>query len=93
MADRLPVNSSLKMENWSYILREWWARHGRDVKRYGICALLVIMGMHRGPLLAAWVGLFAAFCMFAYDRYDGEGWRQRGARVLGQDKNPPQNPS
>ena len=23
---------------------------------------------------------------YSYDRYDGEGWRQRGAKVLGQDK-------
>lgn len=74
------------MENWLFNLREWWSLHRRDVKRYGVCLLLILAGAHDGSWSVSWMGLAAAFCMAAYDRYDGEGWRQRGAKVLGQDK-------
>lgn len=74
------------MENWSSNIREWWLLHGRNVKRYGLCLLIILAGMREGNWLMAWIGFVAAVCMAAYDRFDGEGWRQRGARVLGQDK-------
>jgi hypothetical protein len=74
------------MENWSSNLREWWSLHGHNVKRYGLCLLLILAGIRSGMWLMAWIGLAAAFSMVAYDRYDGEGWRQRGASVLGQNK-------
>ena len=75
------------MENWLYSLKEWWLLHGPDVKRYGFCALMVAAGIQGATYLLAWMGLAGAFCMFAYDRYDGAYWQQRGAQVLSSKKN------
>lgn len=80
------------MDDLLYRIKEWWTLHQRNAKRYGVCALLIVLGLRNGAWAPAWIGLGAAFCMFCYDRFNGEYWRQRGAQVLGQDKkdrNPP----
>jgi hypothetical protein len=74
------------MENWLYNIREWWALNGRDVRRYGLCLIICLAGLSNGTWLTVFIGTFSALCMYCYDRFDGEYWRQRGAKVLGQDK-------
>ncbi|MDB6138516.1 MAG: hypothetical protein JWO94_1588, partial [Verrucomicrobiaceae bacterium] len=43
------------MENWSSNIKHWWILHGRDVKRYGGCALMVAAGVHGDSYLVAWI--------------------------------------
>jgi hypothetical protein len=70
------------MENWLYNIKHWWAHHGRNVKRYGFCALIIIAGARKDDWITAWCGLFLAVAFYGYDRYDGAYWQQRGQQVL-----------
>ena len=74
------------MENWLSTIREIWLLHGRDIKRYGLCLWCLIVGLARDRIYLAWLGLAAALCMFAYDRW-GQPWAERG-RLLLKSSNP-----
>lgn len=70
------------MDNWLYSIKDWWARHGRNIKRYGLCVMIVIAGLRKDNYVIAWTGLFLAACFAFYDFYDGPYWQQRGQQVL-----------
>ena len=76
------------MENWSYNIKTWWILHGTNVKRYGLCALIIAAGVHGSSYFIAWIGLFIAACMAAYDRFNGAYWQALGATALSRKKNP-----
>lgn len=81
MAGKPPVNSLPKMENWSYRIREIWSLHKREIKRYGLCAWLVIVGVLHPYYVLAWTGVIAAAVMWAFDRW-GRPWAERGKQIM-----------
>jgi hypothetical protein len=70
------------MGSWSYRARELWQLHKREIKRYGICAWIVIIGVVREKYFLAWLGLGAAVAMYCYDRW-GKPWEERGRILMG----------
>lgn len=70
------------MDNWSYNIKHWWALHGRNIKRYGFCFLVIVAGARKDDWITAWCGLFLAAAFAAYDRFDGAYWQQLGQEVL-----------
>lgn len=69
------------MENWSYRLREFCGSHRRDIKRYGLCALLFIVALLQRVWVVAWGSLLAAAVIHAYDRW-GAPYAERGRLVI-----------
>jgi hypothetical protein len=70
------------MGNWSYRIREIWQLHKREIKKYGLCAWALIIGIWTRTYALAWVGLGAAIIMYAYDRW-GRPWAERGRIIMG----------
>lgn len=66
------------MGSWSYRARELWQLHKREIKRYGICAWILIIGVIREKWFLAWGALGAAAVMYCYDRW----WKPWADRVL-----------
>lgn len=69
------------MENWSYRIREFWLLNKREIKRYGVCAWFVLVGMVHPIYPAAWLGLGAALAIYLFDRW-GRRWAERGRMVM-----------
>jgi hypothetical protein len=69
------------MESWSYRVRAFWEQHGRECKRYGLCALVVLAGLRREVPAAILLGLSLALLLWAYDQW-GIKWAERGRRVM-----------
>ena len=75
------------MGNFSYRIRELWTLHNREIKRYGVCALLVYAGIWHSSLLAGGIGVGAALVMWCFDRW-GRPWAERGKAFLKGDQPP-----
>ena len=79
------------MENWSSSLKEFYLLNKREIKRYGICALLVAAGLNSRDYVIAWLGLGAAIIMFAFDRW-GRPYAERGKEIMNRNKPKPPTP-
>jgi hypothetical protein len=69
------------MESFLYKIKELWILHNREIKRYGVCALLVYASIWHRSLLAGLIGVGAALVMWCYDRW-GRPWAERGKEFL-----------
>jgi len=78
------------MENWSSTLRELWLLHKREIKRYGLCALVLIAGLNSHDYAVAWMGLIIAVVLYAYDRW-GQPYAERGKEIM--KRNKPKGPT
>jgi len=75
------------MESFIYRIKELWILHKREIKRYGVCVLLVYAGIWHHTLLPGLIGVGAAAVMWCYDRW-GRPWAERGKQVLNGNKSP-----
>lgn len=69
------------MENWSYRIREFWLLNKHDIKRYGVCVWMVLVGMLKAVYPLAWFGLGATFVMWAFDRW-GRPYAELGKQMM-----------
>jgi len=65
------------MENWLYKAKECWQLHQREIKRYGLCSLLVVAGLKQSAPFAVIIAVVIALVMWSYDRW-GQPWAERG---------------
>jgi hypothetical protein len=69
------------MENWLYRTKELWLLNKREIKRYGLCGLVVIAGFKESTPAAVLIGLGIALVMWAYDHW-GRPWAERGRLAI-----------
>lgn len=61
--------------------RDFYYLHRREVHRYGLATLFVLVALAKGAFLLAFLCMVSIPVMYAYDRW-GEPWRLRGEALL-----------
>ena len=64
------VNSLTRMENLLYMLKDWWAQHGRNILRYGPCAGLCLLGMYDQQWLTVLLAVVVGGVLFSFDYFE-----------------------
>lgn len=69
------------MDDLLYMLKDWWAEHGRSVLRYGPCAALFLLGMYDLQWLTALLAVGVAGGLFCFDYFELT-WARHGGYVI-----------
>jgi hypothetical protein len=72
------------MELWLYKIKEFWLLNKRELKRYGLCALVIWTGFRQSVPVVVILGFIMALIMWAYDTW-GRTWAERG-RLVAEEK-------
>ena len=62
-------------------LKELWSDHHRNIKRYGLFALMLLAGLKSADYVSTWIGLAGMLCIYAYDHW-GVYWEEAGKQIL-----------